>query len=307
VIWAALVAAGIWYARMRGIANRFAIPIIAAFLIEAPLYLAPFFAGARAAASRMERWRFAGMLAATSVLPYVVYSLPTGCFNLLDLYRICGLAVSLAFWYLVFPPAIWSDLLFLAAPSAVMLSKILKQIYWSPLQHEAIYTLGVLMLIHLSALAMLVLRDLKGVNPGLIPTRREAFIGVRTFGFFLPVGFALVWQLHMKVHPAVLWRGLPVFAGIYLTTAFSEEFAFRGVLQQHLTRLLGFWPALLLASTLFGLAHLSFGNLYPNWHMVALAGPAGLFYGWAYREAGSIRASMVTHALTVVAWTLWLR
>jgi membrane protease YdiL (CAAX protease family) len=295
------------YAHQRGIANRFALPIIAAFLIEAPLYLAPFFAGARAAAARLGRWTFAAVLAATSVLPYLVYSLPTGSFNGMDLYRIGGLAVTLSFWYLIFPPGIWSDLLFLAAPTAVILSKILKQIYWSPLQHEQVYILGVLMLTHLSALSMLVQRDLKGVNPGLLPTRREAIIGVRTFVFFLPVGFALVWRLHMKIHPAILWKGLPIFAGIYIFTAFSEEFAFRGVLQQHLTRLLGFWPALILASALFGLAHLSFGNIYPNWHMVALAGPAGLFYGWAYREAGSIRASMLTHALTVVAWTLWLR
>jgi hypothetical protein len=128
--------------------------------------------------------------------------------------------------------------------------------------------------------------------------------------FFLPVGFALVWLLHMKTRtvPVALWKGVPaVFIGIYLVTAFSEEFAFRGVLQQHLTRVLGIWPALVVASLLFGLSHLTFGNAFPNWHMVELAGLAGLFYGWAYREAGSIRASMITHALTVVVWTLWFR
>ena len=41
MMWLVLVAAGIVYARMRGIPSRIAIPIIAAFLIEAPLYLAP--------------------------------------------------------------------------------------------------------------------------------------------------------------------------------------------------------------------------------------------------------------------------
>jgi membrane protease YdiL (CAAX protease family) len=309
VAWLILVAAGIVYSALRGVANRIAIPIIAAFLIEVPLYLAPFFESARAVAARLARWKFAGLLAATAVLPYLAYSLPTGCFNALDFYRLTGLAVCLSFWFLVVPAAIWSDLVFLAAPAAVMISRILKQIYWSPLPHEPIYILGQLMLIHLAALAILVLRGLKGVNPGLIPTRREAWIGARTFVFFLPVGFALVSILHMKMRaaPLALWKGVPVFIGIYLVTAFSEEFGFRGVLQQHLSRVLGIWPGLVVASALFGLAHLNFREVFPNWQMVALAGPAGLFYGWAYREAGSIRASMITHALTVVVWTLWLR
>lgn len=291
---------------MRGIATLVAIPIIAAFLLETPLYLAPLFAGVRAAAIRINRWAFAGLLAFTAILPYLIYSLPTGCFNALDLFRITGLALTLSFWYLIFPAAIWSDLIFLAAPSAVVLSKILKQIYWSPLPHETIYVLGVLMLTHVCALAMLVLRGLKGVNPGLIPAKREAWIALRAFVFFLPVGFALVWLLHLKTHPPV-WKAAPIFFGIYLGTAFSEEFAFRGVLQQHLTKIFGFWPALILASAVFGLAHLSFANIYPNWRMVALAAPAGLFYGWAYHASGSIRASMLAHALTVTVWTIWLR
>lgn len=304
-----MAAAGIVYAHMRGIANRIAIPIIAAFLIEAPLYLSPFFAGLRAAAARMERWKVAGLLAATAVLPYLAYSVPIGSFNAFDFYRLAGLAISLSFWFLVVPAAMWSDLLFLAAPAAVMISRILKQIYWSPLSHEPIYILGQLMLIHVAALAMLVLRGLPGVNPGLIPTRREAWIGVRTFVFFLPVAFALVWVLHMKMRtaPLAIWKAAPIFVGIYLVTAFSEEFGFRGVLQQHLSRVLGIWPGVVAASVLFGLAHLNFREVFPNWQMVALAAPAGLFYGWAYREAGSIRASMITHALTVVVWTLWFR
>ncbi|MDP9115318.1 MAG: hypothetical protein M3O20_16765 [Acidobacteriota bacterium] len=36
-----------------------------------------------------------------------------------------------------------------------------------------------------------------------------------------------------------------------------------------------------------------------------MAAVAGVFYGLAYRQARSIRASMVTHALTVTAWRLF--
>jgi membrane protease YdiL (CAAX protease family) len=306
--WVAMIVAGLVYAHMKKVAAAVAIPIIAAFLLELPLYLAPLFEGARAGAARMRPWQFAALLSATAVLPYLVYSIPTGYFNGLDLYRLAGLAAGLAFWYLVLPKTPWSDLLFLAAPAAIMISKIFKQIYWSPLPHVPIDILGKLMLIHVAALSLLVLRGLTGVKPGLIPTRREAWIGLQAFLFFLPLGFALAWILHLNMRPAPLplWYGPPIFLGIYLTVAFSEEFGFRGVLQQHLSRALDKWVALAAASILFGLSHLNFG-LYPNWHMVELAGAAGLFYGWAYQETGSIRASMVTHALTVTVWSIWLR
>ena len=248
------------------------------------------------------------MLSVTAVLPYLAYSIPTHCFTGLDLYRLFGLAITLSFWYLVLPRAVWSDLLFLAAPTAIMMSRILRVIYDSPLKTLRLDILGHLMLIHLAALAILVLRGLSGVKPGLIPTRREAWVGVRNFLLFLPVGVLLAWLLHLRMRPVPLpaWYAVPIFAGVYLVTAFSEEFAFRGVLQQHLSRGLGPWAGLVIASLIFGLSHLNFTQ-FPNWRMVTLAGTAGLFYGWSFQEAGSIRASMLTHALTVVVWSIWLR
>jgi hypothetical protein len=293
---------------MKGIAAGIAIPIIAAFLIELPLYLAPLFEGARAAARRMAPWKLGVALSLTAVLPYLAYTVPTGLFSGFDLYRLAGLAVSLSFWYLVLPPAIWSDMLFLAGPAAVMISRVFKQIYPSPLPHVPLDILGKLMLIHVAACAVLMIRDLKGVKPGLIPTRREAWIGNLAFLAFLPVGFALAWLLHVRVRPAPfpLWYGVPLFLGSFVIVSFSEEFAFRGILQQHLQRMLGLWPGLVVASALFGLSHLNFGT-FPNWHLVILAGASGLFNGWAYQTTGSIRASMLTHALTAVVWSIWLR
>ena len=303
-----MMAAGWWYARMKGIPAKIAIPIIAAFLVELPLYLAPWFGSARAAFKRLGRWTCAGVLAATAILPYLVYSVPTGLCDGFDLFRLAGLAVTLSFWYLVFPLAIWSDLLFLLGPAAVMITKVLKQIYFSPLPHVSIDILGHLMLIHVAALAILVLRGLTGINPGLIPTRTETWIGVRAFLLFLPLGFALAWILRMKVRPAPfpLWYAVGIFLGSYLVVSFSEEFAFRGVLQQHLSYLTGRWTGLAIASALFGLSHLYFGK-FPNWHLVVLAGVSGLFNGWAYQESGGIRASMITHALTATVWSIWLR
>ena len=42
----------------------------------------------------------------------------------------------------------------------------------------------------------------------------------------------------MRPVPLALWNAVPVFVGIYIGTAFYEEFGFRGVLQQQLTRVL---------------------------------------------------------------------
>jgi membrane protease YdiL (CAAX protease family) len=57
--------------------------------------------------------------------------------------------------------------------------------------------------------------------------------------------------------------------------------------------------ALLLSSAAFGLAHLWFGDAFPNWRWVAVATVLGLFCGMARQRAGSIRAGMVTHTLVI--------
>jgi hypothetical protein len=36
-----------------------------------------------------------------------------------------------------------------------------------------------------------------------------------------------------------------------------------------------------------------------------MAATAGIFYGLAFRQARSIRASMVTHALVVTSWRIF--
>ena len=306
--WLVMVVSGVLYARMKGIASGIAIPIIAAFLLELPLYLAPLFAGSRAVASRMSRPLFAFLMMITAVLPYLAYSLPTGVFTSFDFFQLSGLATTLSFWYVVLPTGIASDLFFLLIPSAIMIMRVLKHVYRSPLSHVPIDILGHLMLIHVAALAILVLGRLGGVKPGLIPTRREAWIGARAFLLFLPVGFALMWLLRIKMRasPLPLWYAPFLFAGLYLVTGFSEELALRGVVQQHLSKLLGSIPGLVIASIAFGLVHLNFG-VFPNWRLVGLACGSGLFNGWAYQEAGSIRASMLTHALTATVWILWFR
>ena len=61
---------------------------------------------------------------------------------------------------------------------------------------------------------------------------------------------------------------------------------------------------LVVTSLLFGAVHLWF-RAFPNWRFAALAALAGLAYGAAFHRARSIRASMVTHALTVTTWRMF--
>ena len=88
---------------------------------------------------------------------------------------------------------------------------------------------------------------------------------------------------------------------IYLLTAVPEEFLFRGVIQNLLMRLLGPRAALLLASVVFGLAHL------PDLRYVVLATFAGVAYGWVYARTGKVTASALTHAGVDWIWLLLLR
>ena len=60
---------------------------------------------------------------------------------------------------------------------------------------------------------------------------------------------------------------------------------------------------LIAASLVFGLAHIV---KYPTWQFVTLATCAGIFYGRAFLQARSIRAAMVTHALVVTVWQVFL-
>ena len=62
-------------------------------------------------------------------------------------------------------------------------------------------------------------------------------------------------------------------------------------LQQQLQQKLGAWPALVLASALFGLAHLGGGWLY-----AMLATVAGLLYGLIYLHTGRLWLAVLMHA-----------
>ena len=113
-------------------------------------------------------------------------------------------------------------------------------------------------------------------------------------------GFGVFQFGEMGIHGADIWKWGAVWALAFLAVGFKEEFMFRGYAQFTLSTGIGFWPAAVLWSSLFGLGHL--GNLGETW-AGALAGivygllaclllrrtsslwmPIGLHAGWDWAE-----------------------
>ena len=149
----------------------------------------------------------------------------------------------------------------------------------------------------------LVARPLPDVGYTFAFRWRDGAAAVRAFLLYaaiaLPLGLAtgfIAW------HPRVTTGGVvltPLL--IYLAIAVPEEFLFRGLVQNLLTRWWGPARALPAAAVVFGLAHL------PDPRYVLLATFAGLAYGWVYQRTGQVMASAITHALVDATWSVLLR
>ena len=77
-------------------------------------------------------------------------------------------------------------------------------------------------------------------------------ISATLFAIFALHGFHLA---GIAVHGETLLLATAAWSGAFVLVGLGEEFAFRGYLQFTLTTGMGFWPAAILLSALFGLAH----------------------------------------------------
>ena len=75
-----------------------------------------------------------------------------------------------------------------------------------------------------------------------------------------------------------------------------EEIIFRYILQTRLEQTLGIWPALLIASALFGVMHSGYGTIYE----VLMTTIAGLAIGYIYIRTRSLYLITMIHGLTNV-------
>jgi membrane protease YdiL (CAAX protease family) len=164
--------------------------------------------------------------------------------------------------------------------------------------------LGHLALIQMAVMELLLVRRAPDPGYSFIPKRAEWRIGALHFVYFAVIGFPLALLLRATHLEAVdpLWKIAATFLGVLWVVSLSEEFFFRGMLQQWIEDWTGKRTlALVTTSVVFGLVHLGFRG-FPNWRWALVGAVLGYFCGRARNLAGSIRAGMVTHALTVAAW-----
>ena len=90
----------------------------------------------------------------------------------------------------------------------------------------------------------------------------------------------------------IQWALLWLFAAILI--ALTEEFLFRGYVQFTLAQGIGFWPAAIILSILFGSTHLS--NEGENWIGVANIMFTGLLWAFTLRRTGSLWLAVGWHA-----------
>lgn len=245
------------------------------------------------------------------VAPYLACCCGAIEFQWLNLARVVALPLALALWFRVLPVSPLTDLAFLALIPAVVIGGYFDPVY--PVYFgQKLTTLGHVTLIPIAVLTLMLERHVPETGITFVPNAAEWRIGLANYLLFLPVGAAIGFTLHaFTPHgPAALWKIAGTFLAFLWVIGLSEEFFFRGVLQQWVED----WSrhrtlALALVSALFGAVHLASrlgGFAVPNWRWALLAGALGWFCGRARNQAGSIGASTVTHALTVATWRAFL-
>jgi membrane protease YdiL (CAAX protease family) len=176
-----------------------------------------------------------------------------------------------------------------------------------PLPWEA--PLPKLFLADVALYCFLVVRKLEGTGYVLIPTVSSFWIGVGEWAFYVPIAIGLgEWTGFIHFHSTVPAVGKTAASIVitFLLIALPEELFFRAILQNLLETRLGRMPALFTAAILFGLSHFNHGATF-NWRYVLLAAIAGIFYGRAWRARRQVLASVVTHTLVDVVWSIWFR
>jgi membrane protease YdiL (CAAX protease family) len=312
ILWASLGIAAYFYSQLHNIPAAIVRMVLPALLLEAALYLAAATPAVRKHVEKLSPWTIAMLLTLSAIAPYLLYTACGGPFQPRAMLALTGLAAVAASWYVVLPHTLPADLLFMLFMASIYIAKVFNWIYPEPAPHVTLSILGTSMWIRTGIISVLSIRRMSGIGFGLLPSRRDWYIGILHYLVFLPAGFLLALALRfVKPHVVLDLRtaGIAVltFFGTLWVLAAMEEVFFRGLLQQSLSRKLKSSVAgLIAASLIFGAAHLNFRNAFPNWRMALLAAVAGLFYGHAYQRASTVRASMVTHAFVVTTWIVFL-
>src|ERR1700689_3601034 len=184
-------------------------------------------------------------------------------------------------------PGTWEDY------AAMMLVWLPVEFRWMyrvfPYPTELTHSLTILTALGAGVAAFVLLRRMDGIGYAIVWRKGFGPNVALHFLIFTAIPVALGIEIRfLKFDPTLArLRSLPLaVVGITFFTAWPEEFLFRGILQNLLSRTLkNDYAALVAASIIFGLSHIAHAP-YPNWKYVALATIAGLFYGRAWMKTG---------------------
>lgn len=313
--WIGLLLAAFVLAREHSYSHWIMAAALPAFAVEAVFYLACGFDAQRGWFRNFVHPKLEpGLLWASAIAPYLIFSSIAGTFAARPFYLLGGLCAVMALWYFVLPHRFAYDLGFLVIAAAVVISGVFRRVYISPDPHLRIDVLGHIMWTRLAITAFL---SVRGWNPGAFsfwPSAREWRIGFVCYLIAIgPLIFLSksMHDSHFEVPHETGWRIAAVGIGTFFASlwfiAFGEELFFRGVVARALLNLelSPIW-AVAGSSALFGLAHLWF-HTFPNFHKAAVAAVLGVACGIAYLQTRSVRTSMVTHAFVVMTWRVCFR
>jgi uncharacterized protein len=312
-LWAAAVAGGSIYGSLLGFSGRaFVVTIgVLAFFLAIQLVFAAGNLGERL--GRRAGPQRGVLVAVIPFLAYLIYALGTNSF--------AWWRVAIAAAYVFTPtllvisagkasPGAWQDYLAMAAIFIPLKLRWLNALWPYP-GAQIGYVASMLLAISVALVAFLFVRQLDGIGYNIVWGRDAALAVLFHFGLLAVILIPLGTALHfIRFDPAVAhWKSLPADAiGIFLLTAWPEELLFRGLLQNCLSRTLSNESAgWIMASVVFGFAHVANNGVFPNWRYVLLATIAGIFYGRTWRKTGSIFPAAMVHGLVDTVWHLLFR
>ena len=309
----ALVIAASFYSQIHAGAHWIWAAALPALLLEATFYLGATFEDTRAAFACVGSPRTqAGVLWASAILPYLLFSFLSGTFINSAFYLLLLLTGIFIFWHVVLPRRPIYDFGFLVIAAVPIIAGIFKRIYRSPDPHIPVDILGHLMWIRIGIVALLVLRQWNPGRFGLWPRLREWKIGTVYYLVVLVPICLLALGLHdvqFELRYKDPWKiaavAIGTFFGFLWVVALSEELFFRGVITPAVLKACRS-PilAVIVPALLYGSVHLWFHD-FPNWRRALVTTLLGLACGAAYLRSGSVRAPMVTHAFMVTTWRIF--
>lgn len=311
-LWAALCLTGTLYATWRGYGGQ---EFAATLTVFGCYFLVMLLFSARSASEKLAAHLGAAggvLLGAAVFILYLIYSWGSGTFTIARIAAVAFfvfVALALAASSERKPAGTWQDFLVLVG---IWVAVKFGPTHWVWPYPDAklAYVLTVLLALNVALAAFVLLRRVDGIGYSIAWGRSWEWYILGSFVAFACIGIFLGSRMHFisfaPQHGA--WSSLLFTSlGILFFTAWPEEFLFRGLLQNFLSKackseFAGWWTA----SILFGFSHIT--NLgFPNWRYVLLASIAGLFYGWTWRKTGSIFASAIVHALVDILWHFLFR